>query len=127
MGISSGFAHFPWVSGYGDLRFLTPNGAFITLGAVKRSQSAGFLLETLAGILINGGILWLLVERTALPFYVSSIVSIAVSIGPRFAAEETRMWRQPRDHRFALHFVQHNISRALVAILVQLAVLLFFK
>lgn len=80
-----------------------------------------------SGVLVNNGLLWLLVEFTALPFYLCSILAIETSIITNFTLNDAWTWRDRREGHILGRLYRYNLSTAFSSLFINVTVLLFLK
>jgi len=93
----------------------------------ERSRFLKFSLVGGAGVVVNNGLLWLLVEFTALPFYFCSLVAIEASILGNFLLNDMWTWRDRRESRFWARLYRYNASTAFSSLFINVTVLLYLK
>lgn len=93
----------------------------------ERNRFLKFSLVGGAGVVVNNGLLWLLVEFTALPFYFCSIVAIEASILGNFLFNDMWTWRDKRESHFFARLYRYNASTAFSSLFINVTVLLYLK
>jgi len=93
----------------------------------ERNRFLKFSLVGGAGVVVNNGLLWLLVEFAALPFYFCSIVAIEASILGNFLLNDLWTWRDRREGRFFARLYRYNASTAFSSLFINITVLLYLK
>ncbi len=95
--------------------------------STERTRFLKFAIVGASGVVVNNGLLWLLVEFTALPFYLCSVIAIETSILSNFMLNDIWTWRDRRESHFLARLYRYNASAAFSSLFINVTVLLFLK